>query len=63
MAKQSNFNIGDIVQLKSAGPVMTVQKVPEKSTDYYQCQWFASKKLESGLFPFESLKSVVQEAK
>lgn len=63
MAKQSSFNIGDIVQLKSGGPEMTVQTVPEKPTGYYKCQWFAGKKLESGLFPFESLKFVVQEAK
>lgn len=63
MAAKSNFNVGEIVQLKSGGPEMTVQLVPEKPTGHYKCQWFAGKKLEAGLFPFDSLKLVTQEAK
>lgn len=63
MTAKSNFNIGEIVQLKSGGPEMTVQVVPEKPTGLYRCQWFAGKKLESGLFPFNSIKLVTQEEK
>lgn len=41
------------VQLKSGGPVMTVQD--DTLSAGYRCQWFAGKKLESGFFPEESL--------
>jgi uncharacterized protein YodC (DUF2158 family) len=52
----TKWNKGDLVQLKSSGPVMTVQD--ELSTgDDYRCQWFAGKKLESGVFPTESLQA------
>jgi uncharacterized protein YodC (DUF2158 family) len=52
------FKIGDIVQLKSGGPEMTVNHVPEVATHSYRCQWFAGKKLESGAFPEDSLEAV-----
>jgi uncharacterized protein YodC (DUF2158 family) len=52
------FQTGDIVQLKSGGPEMTVQSVPSRTSSSYRCQWFAGKKLESGPFPEESLKPV-----
>ena len=58
MAKATNFVIGDIVKLKSGGPEMTVQTQPAASATYYQCQWFAGKKLESGRFPENSLELV-----
>ena len=55
------FNVGDIVQLKSGGPLMTVQSVPGGPyIDTHPCQWFAGKKLESGTFPPESLQSANQ---
>ena len=57
MARQNEFKIGDIVKLKSGGPEMTVQKAPTDTSTYYQCQWFAGKKLESGVFPEGSLES------
>jgi len=44
---------GDLVQLKSGGPVMTVQEA--LSGGNFRCQWFAGKKLESGVFPADSL--------
>lgn len=58
MTRQNEFKIGDIVKLKSGGPEMTVQQVPTDTGTYYKCQWFAGKKLESGLFPEGSLESV-----
>lgn len=57
------FKIGDIVQLKSGGPEMTVQSLPTVSFSRYNCQWFAGKKLEAGGFPEESLKTVTTTGK
>ncbi|WP_175692748.1 YodC family protein [Burkholderia ambifaria] len=56
------FKIGDIVQLKSGGPEMTVQTLPYERNSRYRCQWFAGKKLESGEFPEESLMPVQPKA-
>jgi uncharacterized protein YodC (DUF2158 family) len=52
----TEWKIGDQVQLKSGGPVMTVQEKMTSSPSY-RCQWFAGKKLESGVFPSESLRA------
>ena len=61
----NTYNIGDIVKLKSGGPEMTVRKVNTNMSDEfsgsYQCQWFAGKKLDSGVFPQESLVAVAGE--
>jgi uncharacterized protein YodC (DUF2158 family) len=57
------FKVGDIVQLKSGGPEMTVNQGPVSYRDAYHCQWFAGKKLESGDFPENSLKPVTSDAK
>ncbi|EPF4546975.1 YodC family protein [Citrobacter murliniae] len=51
--KQS-FIEGDLVVLKSGGPDMTIKAV---YSDEIFCQWFAGKKLESGRFAPESLKT------
>jgi uncharacterized protein YodC (DUF2158 family) len=51
MANQ--LKVGELVQLKSGGPVMTVK---EKLSIDYRCQWFAGKKLETGVFPPDSLQ-------
>lgn len=61
------FKCGDIVRLKSVGPEMTVK---DERVDYqtkaplglYECQWFAGKKLESGVFPEDSLETAVVKA-
>lgn len=61
------FKSGDIVRLKSAGPEMTVK---EERKDFstkiplglYECQWFAGKKLEAGVFPEDSLETAVVKA-
>jgi len=54
------FNVGDIVKLKSGGPEMTIQST---SDTYVRCQWFAGKKLDKGSFPNESIIKVAQETK
>jgi len=52
------FKVGDLVELKSGGPTMTVKVL---GTDYILCQWFAGKKLEQGRFVAESLKVAEDE--
>lgn len=61
MPSQAAFKIGDIVKLKSGGPAMTVQAINESENSgiYFQCQWFAGKKLEVGSFRGESLVAAV----
>ena len=61
MSDPTKFAIGDIVKLKSGGPEMTVKSLPDPidwPQNYYRCQWFAGKKLESGTFPPDSLELV-----
>ena len=54
--KMEKYKTGDVVQLKSGGPKMTV-KSSNVSGEIY-CQWFAGSKLEAGYFPPESLNRV-----
>ncbi|WP_181309067.1 YodC family protein [Rufibacter sp. XAAS-G3-1] len=68
-----DFNIGDVVELKSGGPKMTIQKIVGKSTDKMEnfalktaghsdgdlvCQWFINNKLETNIFKPETLKKI-----
>ncbi|NRA53025.1 MAG: DUF2158 domain-containing protein [Gammaproteobacteria bacterium] len=53
------FKIGDVVRLKSGGPLMTVQSIWEDGQ--YQCAWFVDSKsplLSSEMFQPETLKQV-----
>lgn len=61
MATGKEFEVGDIVRLKSGGPDMTVQRY-DVGYEYYRCQWFAGKKLESGDFKPASLELKKPEA-
>jgi len=55
----NRFAIGDIVQLKSGGPKMTVQKMDVYyGEDSIQCQWFSGTKLQGGRFHPEILVKV-----
>ena len=52
----AEINVGDTVQLKSGGPMMTVSSV----SDHYGvltawCDWFDGKKAVNGTFPVTSL--------
>ncbi|MBI6887208.1 YodC family protein [Pseudomonas putida] len=60
MSTEMLFKVGDLVRIKSGGPVMTVQAVL-KSSNLFDCQWFAGKKLEVGRFPADSLVPVQEE--
>ena len=54
------FKIGDIVQLKSGGPKMTVTQVLERVV---HTAWFAGSKKESGAFPFDAVMIYQEEKK
>jgi uncharacterized protein YodC (DUF2158 family) len=57
-AKQPpELNVGDIVQLKSGGPKMTVDD-PANYNRKVVCHWFAGGKLNSGQFERETLNLV-----
>lgn len=49
------FKPGDLVRLKSGGPVMSVKTAKTGFDGYVDCQWFSGKKLESGRFNTETL--------
>jgi uncharacterized protein YodC (DUF2158 family) len=52
-----DLKLGDTVQLKSGGPVMTLGKeTGERGT--YWCNWFNGAELKEGGFPLEQLKKV-----
>jgi uncharacterized protein YodC (DUF2158 family) len=59
------FKTGDIVQLKSGGPNMTVKDVGDATfgKPEYICQWFGGRKLEQGIFPQDSLELAKADAK
>lgn len=61
-AAGEKFAIGDIVRLKSGGPEMTVDRLPNPYNDDYTCQWFAGKKLEHGDFQPDALVFVDKES-
>jgi uncharacterized protein YodC (DUF2158 family) len=62
MSERSDFNIGDIVQLKSGGPKMTVvdllPSVGIGSLEGATCTWFDRNKRQAGNFPLDALKAV-----
>jgi len=50
-SEKPQFEIGEVVQLKSGGPKMTVGQNPGAfSNPGVFCQWFAGSKLEHGFF-------------
>ncbi len=69
------FEVGEIVQLRSSSPKMTVVSVPDpfqvslaKSSgqptqEMYKTTWFAGLKNEKGEFPEEALVAAMDEAK
>ncbi|WP_116654463.1 YodC family protein [Pelagibacterium sediminicola] len=59
------IKLGDVVQLKSGGPKMTVANIDRygyDSTESARCDWFVANKepwkKEDGIFPLHSLKKV-----
>ena len=52
------FKAGDVVQLKSGGPKMTVR---ETDDDGVFCQWFHNNRVQSAYFAPEQLNAVDPE--
>ncbi|MDN8559321.1 YodC family protein [Citrobacter werkmanii] len=53
------FKGGEVVQLKSGGPVMTVSHY-SASSETYVCQWFDKNDLKASKFPENSLELYVE---
>ena len=49
-----NFKVGDLVQLKSGGPVMTIKEI--SGLDSILCVWFKDVELVSANFLQETLE-------
>lgn len=47
------FSVGDVVQLKSGGPIMTVAGIDGNDVN---CVWFDGPKQNGGQFPAAALK-------
>ena len=52
------WNVGDVVELKSGGPEMTVETVGKDAggKDMIWCAWFNGTDKKSGCFPPEAVK-------
>lgn len=64
MTDSGQFKEGDLVELKSGGPIMTVNAVADRSNAgarWVRCQWFDRAKLHSGQFNEDELVLVEQE--
>ncbi|RKJ98878.1 DUF2158 domain-containing protein [Alicycliphilus denitrificans] len=62
----SSFQPGDVVQLKSGGPEMTIADIGDYSgydsgEQSANCIWFDNKKQNSHVFPLHTLKKVNPE--
>lgn len=54
-----SFAVGDLVELKSGGPVMTIEAVLVGS-DEFKCVWFAGEKVQSFYFAGRALRKAEQ---
>jgi uncharacterized protein YodC (DUF2158 family) len=61
--KQSGFMIGDIVELKSGGPDMTVSRLESEMDNSIGCTWFDRFKLQHGSFDADTLERVAKNRK
>jgi len=54
------FKVGDVVELKSGGPKMTIEVIDDYGTGHKQarCVWFDKAKREATIFEFATLKKV-----
>jgi uncharacterized protein YodC (DUF2158 family) len=49
----NKYKVGEVVQLKSGGPAMTVDELT--SSDRYRCVWFKGASREQGVFSEDTL--------
>ncbi len=53
----AEIRVGDVVSLKSGGPIMTVSDIGDHyGTQKAWCDWFDGKKVVHGTFPLTSLR-------
>ena len=54
----SDLKIGDVVQLKSGGPVMTIAEIRDYSSsrDGALCEWFDDKEKKNAVFALITLQ-------
>jgi len=50
-----NFKVGNVVNLKSGGPKMTIEHIDSKM-ETISCSWFNKEKLKNGKFHPDELK-------
>lgn len=55
------FQVGDVVGLKSGGPDMTITGVDLISNDW-ECKWFSGDTLCFGIFPTGALRKSQRES-
>jgi len=60
MARQPKLKVGDLVVLKSGGPVMAVNH--DSGDGIFVCTWFSGKKNESARFHEDTLNPAPTEA-
>lgn len=62
MSDELNLSVGDVVNLKSGGPLMTIERIEEK-TGSADCSWFMEGVgyAFSGVFPLEHLERAQYE--
>ncbi|MBA2589074.1 MAG: DUF2158 domain-containing protein [Alphaproteobacteria bacterium] len=49
----ATFQVGDVVELRSIGPNMTVEAVKDETV---HCVWFSSAEVKRAYFPADTLK-------
>jgi uncharacterized protein YodC (DUF2158 family) len=59
---QKRYQVGDRVELKSGGPIMTVTDLMDSFPDDCNCSWFnGENKLEQGAFKMAALKEAEED--
>jgi uncharacterized protein YodC (DUF2158 family) len=56
VSHMAQFNVGDVVQLKSGGPRMTVNRQIGPVGSIFECAWFVGTDLKTGQFSESALQ-------
>lgn len=62
----AKFSLGDVVQLKSGGPAMTISEVMMEGNKFkgkYRCKWFKGASIEISVFEEDILQPYVAPKK
>jgi uncharacterized protein YodC (DUF2158 family) len=55
------FKVGDVVQLKSGGPLMTI--VADEGSGNFFCRWFNGGQIDQSAFPSTALRKEAESKK